>query len=292
MTPTKAPTMTRPNVPARQTAMVPTASPATLAVPEKRFSAPRILLYAVEGWGKTTAGAFAPKAAILMARGENGYQTLLGMGSVPECPAATINTWPELLATLDSFLQADSLPFKTLALDAMNGFERLCHEHVCLTEFGGDWGDKGFMSFHKGFGIAVSHWLQFLNRLEQLNQQGIMIMCLDHVQVKTHQNPMGPDFDRYQAACHPKTMDATAKWADAILFGNHVTIVDTEKGKKKGKGIGDGQRVIYTTQCDAFQAKNRYNMPSCFEIPADHTQVWSTIWHWIYTNNFNPATEE
>lgn len=227
-----------------------------------------------------------------MARGENGYETLLGMGSVPARAAASVNTWSELLATLDSFLEAGELPFKTLVLDAMNGFERLCHEHVCQVEFNGDAGDKGFMSFHKGYAISVTHWMQFLNRLERINQRGIMIMCLDHVQVKTHQNPLGADFDKYMTACHPKTMDATGKWADAILFGNYVTIVDTEKGKKKGKGIGGTQRVIYTQQCDAFQAKNRYNMPECIEIPDDHEHVWSTIWHWIYENNFNPQTEE
>lgn len=285
----------KPNTPPRsRTTSQPTANPVSLAVPEAKFQPPRIVLYATEGWGKTTFGAYALKPAFLMAKGENGYETLLGMGTVPECPAATIDSWSTLLATLDSFIEAGSLPdgCKTLVLDALNGYEKLCHEHVCNVEFGGDWGDKGFMSFHKGYGIAVTHWLQFLNRLDKINQLGVMIICLDHAQVKTHQNPMGPDFDQYLAACHPKTMAATAKWCDAILFGKYNTIVDTERGKKKGKGVGGNERVIYTSQCDAFQAKNRYNMPECIEIPDDHTLVHSTVWHWIYTVNFKPKTAE
>ncbi|HUW30151.1 MAG TPA: hypothetical protein VM223_00910, partial [Planctomycetota bacterium] len=60
---------------------------------EPTFQPPRIVLNAVEGWGKTSTAAFSPKPAILMAAGETGYQTLLGAGLVPEVDTAFANSW-------------------------------------------------------------------------------------------------------------------------------------------------------------------------------------------------------
>ena len=128
-----------------------------LAVPEAFFAPPRLILNAVEGWGKTTAGAYAPDPAILMARGESGYTTLLGVGSVPAVPTATVDSWQKLLGLLDQLVAGTDR--KTLVLDALGGFERLCQEHVCACDFDGDWGERGFMSFQKGYELSATEWL-------------------------------------------------------------------------------------------------------------------------------------
>ena len=117
---------------------------------EARFRPPRIVLNAVEGRGKSSWAAFAPEPAILMAQGETGYETLLGVGLVPQVDAAYVSDWHGLLALLDKMAQVEEPMHKVLALDALGGFERLCHEHVCRRDFGGDWGEKGFSSYQKG----------------------------------------------------------------------------------------------------------------------------------------------
>ena len=265
------------------------SGPAATALPklgklEAKFQPPRIILNAVEGWGKTTAGAYAPNPAILMARGETGYTTLLGAGSVPSVDAALIDTWPELLAIIDDLVGADR-GYGSIVLDAMGGFERLCHEHVCRRDFGGDWGEKGFAAYAKGFDRAAGDWLQLLARLEKLRDaRGVPVIVLTHSQVKPFKNPIGTDFDRYVADCHPKTWAPTSKWADCVLFGNHYQIVE-EKQKGRAKGVGGNQRVIHTEHNDAWDAKNRYGMPAVIDIPDDYTQVWSTIWAAIKGEN-------
>ena len=246
--------------------------------------APRLIINAVEGFGKTTIAAHAPNAAILMAKGETGYTTLLSKGRVPAIGAANIEDWGGLNALLDSWLASDVLPFESLALDAMGGFERMCHEMVCRRDFKGDWGERGFTSYNKGYDVSIPDWELMLGRLFDLNQRGVAIILLSHCKVKNFKNPLGPDFDRWVSNVHEKTWGITAQWADAVFFGNFVTVVDEVKStgqKKTGKGVGGSERVIYTERCDAFDAKNRFGMPPMIELLPDPAEMWNTIEYYI-----------
>jgi hypothetical protein len=242
--------------------------------------APRMIINGVEGWGKTSLAVQAPGTAIIMARGETGYATLLNAGRVPTVLAATANDWEGLLGLLDQ-IAATPGDIKTLVLDALGGLERLCHEYVCARDFKGDWSDKGFMSFHKGFEIAVTDWLGLLNRLDRINEKGIPIWLLSHVGVRSFKNPIGADFDRYEASCHAKTWSVTHKWADAVLFANFRTITDTLKGEQRKKGIGGTDRVVYCERRDAWDAKNRFGMPEEIDIPGDPAAAYQLITSYI-----------
>lgn len=248
-----------------------------------------LVINTVEGWGKTTALCYAPNPIILMARGETGYVTLRQAGRVPDIDTLTdangeprtIDTWPELLAVLDTLQGSDH---ETIGLDAAGGFERLCHEHVCARDFKNEWGEKGFGSFQKGYDVSVTDWNAMLAKLERLKLAGKNIVILSHARSRPFKNPMGADYDWYTADCHEKTWNVTSRWSDAVLFGTFLTIIDKER-QGKGKGIGGTDRIVYTERRDAFTAKNRYGMPECIDIPNDPTQVWSTIWSYIVPTN-------
>ncbi len=270
------PTMPPPKAPPPKSAAparAATAIPA-LALPTRRAIVPRILFLGQEGIGKTSMAAYAPGAVILQSKSETGYQTLVDAGRVPLVPTALINTWDELLGVLDALI-ADPGEAKLVALDALGGFERLCHEHVCARDFKNDWTEKGFASFHKGYDLAVTDWLGLLNRLDRLNEKGIAILLLSHVQVRNFKNPAGSDFDRYEAACHAKTAAVTYKWADCCLFGQFLTI--TDKVGSRTKGIGGTDRVVYCERRDAFDAKNRFGMPEQIDLPNDPSKAYATI---------------
>ena len=229
----------------------------------------------VEGFGKTTFAANAPKPAILMARGEAGFRTLRQRELVPDCDAVELETWDETLRMVDSLADLDN---QTVVLDALGGFERLCHEHVCRRDFAGDWGEKGFQAFMRGYDIAVADWLNLISRLDRLRaKRGVNVVLLSHVKVKNFKNPDGADFDRYTSDCHEKTWSVTHKWADAVLFGKFVTVTQKEGKFGRAKGIGGTERVIYTQRRDAWDAKNRYSLPEQIEVggPSD---MWPTVW--------------
>lgn len=244
----------------------------------------RSIVNAVEGWGKTSLVAYAPKPAILMARGETGYPTLLKAGLVPSLPAVELVTWADTLDQLD-YMIANPDGIETLALDALGGFERLCHEHVCNRDFGGEWGDKGFQAYMRGYDVSISEWLLMLQRLDRLRNKGVQIIILSHAKSKTFKNPLGADFDRYSADCHDKTWAATTKWADNIFFGTFTTVVVDGKGaiatsdavKGRKKGIGGDERIVYTQRRDGYDAKNRHGMEPEISMPNIASEMWLTL---------------
>jgi hypothetical protein len=255
-------------------------------------TAPRIVLNAVEGWGKTTFGAYAPNPAVLMSRGESGYATLRSKGLVPDADCVELTRWADVLGQLDE-LGTGANKYGAIVLDALGGFERLCHEHVCARDFGGDWGEKGFSSFQKGPDVSVAEWIGLLNRLDKVRQAlNCPIVFLSHSTIKPFKNPMGPDFDRYIADCHAKTWGVTHKWADAVFFGTYLTVAVEDKKTRRTKGVGGDERVLYTTRRDAYDAKNRYAMPPQLDIPPDASAMWSTVWDAINAKAEVPPADE
>lgn len=251
-----------------------------IGIRKAKFQPPRIVLNAVEGWGKTSCLAYMPKPLLLMSKGETGYDTLAGNGLAPEIPAELVESWEGLHKILDMLAKEESLPYKTLGLDATGGFEKLCHEYVCRTEYNGVWGDKGFGSYQKGYDVSITEWVKMLSKLDRIRNKGVMIMLIGHSKIGQYKNPIGNDFDRFTSDMHQKTWGVTLKWVDAALFGKFVTI--TEGKKESKKGVGGTDRIIYTEHRDAYDAKNRYGMPPEIDIPNDPSKIWETIWKHIY----------
>ena len=257
--------------------------------PKKEFLPPWILLYAVEGWGKTTCATQLPKPLMIQC-GETGYETLYGAGQVQEIDIALsenggtgIESWSDLLAILDGVAEGDH-DYKSVVLDSIAGAEHLCHRHVCNKCFNGNWGEgdkTGFTAFSRGFDISVTEWEIMLNKFERISKRGLMVMLLGHVIVKPYQNPVGENFDRFIGNVHPKTWGATFRRVDASLFGNFVIEAEKKRGELKAKGKGGDLRRVYCTRSDAYDAKNRYGMPTAIDIPNDPSQIWSTIWQHI-----------
>lgn len=219
------------------------------------------------------------KPVALMDETETGYLTLLANNLVPEIDYEVSSTWTKTLAVLDHLIDNDT-GHTSLFMDAISGFEKQCHRHVCDRDFKGEWGEKGFMSYHKGYELAANDWLGMIAKLDILNKRkGMAILLLSHCKVKTYSNPLGENFDRYTPDCHEKTWSPTSKWADAVLFCNFFTVV------KEKKGIGTTDRVVYTEHRDAFDAKNRYAMRESFDLPGEHDQAWATIYNEIRSNN-------
>jgi hypothetical protein len=244
-----------------------------------------VILTALEGWGKTTVGCYAPKPLILMARGETGYVTLRQHNRVPEVDTVldadgrpeTLNNWNAVTATMEAAIESDH---ETVVFDALNGFERLLYEKVCARDFGNDF--SKFQDYGRGPEVAVNEIVDFVARLERIKATGKNVIVLSHVKVKPFKNPLGPDYDRFTPDCHEKTWSTVVKWADAVLFGkfNEMTEVAKSTGniaKDRGKAIGGTDRVLYTEQSAAWVAKNRYGMPAEIEIGNEPAEVWNKI---------------
>ena len=254
-------------------------------VTSKSKSTPnRYAFYAGVGFGKSSFAAYTPSPIFLMTRGETGLVKLIESGQLPETPhLPELNTWADLLAAV-KFLRTEEHSFKTLVLDTANGAERLMYEYVCERDFSGDWTDRGFMGYMRGYEVALADWRMFLNSLDELQRERNMsIFLLLHSRVKTFKNPSGMDFDKYSPELNDKTWTLTKGWLDCILFGNFEVAVRgssvrTADPMKKGKAAETAPRILYTNSDNpTYDAKNRLGLPDEIEMGESPAEAWNNF---------------
>jgi len=117
----------------------------------------RVLLFGVEGVGKTTFASKAPRPIFL---GPEDGSSELDVERFPEP-----HSWPEILEAVDT-LTAESHEYQTLVVDTLDWIEPFCWAQVCTKP-----DDKGILhdqiedfGFGKGYNKALDEWRVFLSR--------------------------------------------------------------------------------------------------------------------------------
>ncbi len=247
-----------------------------------RRSPTRMILYATEGWGKTSFAAQAPEPIFMMTRGETGLWTLMNSGRLPANIAHfpdPVMGWNQAIKDINA-LQTQPHRFKTLVIDTANGLERILHEHVCTEHFHGEWGDNGFQGFQRGPRVAIQPLVSFLTQLDCLRDKGMSIILLMHAQVATFKNPEGPDYDRFTPAVDKTTWNELHRWADLIIFGHRTapTVTTATKRQTKGKLTSTDQpRVLMTERRPSFDAKNRHGLNPVIECGDSPQLAWLNL---------------
>lgn len=220
----------------------------------------RVLLYGVEGVGKSTFASEAPRPIFLGA--EDGTAHL----DVERFPMP--QTWTEVLDAV-RVLTAEAHEFRSLAIDTLDWAEPLLWAHICARD-----GEKNIESYGygKGYQAALDEWRVFLAALERMREAKSMhVILLAHSWIKPFKNPQGPDFDRYEMKLNAKAGGLLKEWADVVLFANHEIAAAMDEKTKRFKGVSTDARLIYTTRTHAYDAKNRYDLPQ--RMPLD----WETF---------------
>lgn len=234
----------------------------------------RILIYGVEGVGKSTFAAGAPNPVFLVA--DNGAVWI----KQPKFPP--VKVWSETLEAV-RFLITEPHDYRTLVIDPANWFESLAWAQVCRTSGLRNIADA---EYGKGFNAAVDLWRELLALLEQLwATRGMNIIFTAHAQVKSFKNPESDDFDRYQLAMHDRAAGLLKQWCDAVLFAKHETHTYREKGSKRTRAESNGVRALYTQWTAAYDAKNRYNLPE--RLPLS----WDDFFACVKANADGPSDE-
>ena len=226
-------------------------------------AAPRIVLIGVEGVGKSTAGAQMPKPIFLCS--ENG---LVGKQFADVAHAAP-KTWEEVLGFLD-YLRNEKHGYENLVVDTLDWLEPVLYKFVCARDKKTSVEDYGY---GKGYVVACDEFRGMLSRLEALNRSGMGILILAHSQIKAFNNPIGENYDRYEMKVAKQISALTKEWADCVLFARFETY--TKKEGLKSKGVGGTARVVHTTHCAAWDAKNRYSLPEI--LPLDMGEIMAAI---------------
>jgi hypothetical protein len=214
------------------------------------IAAPRIMLYGVEGIGKTTFAAGAPSPIFICT--EDGLGSLQ-VDHFPLCQKAS-----DVLDALSVLAQEDH-QFKTVVLDSVDWLDHLIWKDVEETH------DAKELAYGKGAMIVGERWREVLAALNYLrNERGMIVILLAHCQIKRFDSPEVEPYDRYQPKLQERANAILREWVDALLFANYRTIVkkdDVGFQKTANRGISTGERLLYTSERPAYMAKNRYGFP-------------------------------
>lgn len=239
-----------------------------LQVSKGKKTAPRrVLLYGVQGIGKSTWGAQAPGAVFLPT--EDGLDDI----EADKLPLAT--SYADFMGSLGQ-LYTEEHEYKSLVVDSLDWLEQLIWQEVCRVRRIQSIEDVGY---GKGYILAVDTWRKVLEALGSIRQErGMAVILLAHSKIETFKNPEGDDFDRYQPRLHKFAAAVIQEWCDEVLFATYQTYTKAQStgfGQTTAKGVGSGARVLKTTERPSHQAKNRLGLPD--ELPFS----WDAYAHFL-----------
>lgn len=237
---------------------------------------PRIFLYGIEGIGKTTFGASAPRPIFIQA--EDGADFL----NVPRFPL--IHSVQEALDQLEA-LAIEPHDYQTVVIDSADWLENYIHEQVCadyhvrsINAAAGGYG--------RGYEEALKYWKRILALLTTLREKRSMaVILLAHHQVKAVGDPEYPEYQQYQPRLQDKAMHKISEWVDATLFATRKMRVD-ENGKASPIGAAGGDRILRCVGSPTCIAKSRYNLPA--EIPLRWEDFLAAYTECVRSGNYNP----
>lgn len=214
------------------------------------IAAPRIMLYGVEGIGKTTFASQSPNPIFILT--EDG----LGSLQVDHFPLATKAS--DVLDAIGS-LVTEKHEFGTVVLDSVDWLDNMIWSDVEAKH------DAKDLAYGKGAMIVAERWREVLAGLNALrNDKNMVVILIAHTQIKRFDSPEVEPYDRYQPKLQERSNAILREWADAVLFANYKTVVkkdDVGFNKTNNRGFSTGERLLFTSEKPAYMAKNRYGLP-------------------------------
>lgn len=227
----------------------------------KITGAQKVLLYAPEGFGKSTFAGKMPEPLYIDTEGSTKQLDVMRFD-------ADMSSWDNILEAAQYVIDHPDC-CKTLVIDTVDWAENACihklnERHKTANVLTLDYG--------KGSQYVTAEFERLLTRLDFVIKKGINVFMTAHAAMRKQELPdeMGA-FDRWELKLQSKQVKAMVKeWADMVLFGNYKTYV-VEDGKTKSKKAQGNKRVMYTSHHPCWDAKNRHGLPD--EIPFEFEKI-------------------
>jgi len=233
-----------------------------------KINPPRIAIHGIDGIGKSTFGAAAPRPIFLCS--ERGADHL-GAARI------SIASWPDLIAAC-SALYHDPHEYATVVLDSVDWFEGQLQAHV-TAEAGVDSIEKVGGGYGKGHIAMAEKFRELIGWLDALNTKRRMcVIVIAHSVVKTYDDPTIGSYDRFTMKLDKRIGPMLAEWADYLFFYSYDVSLKTEgQGfKEKSRGVSYGHRYMHTQRTPAYDAKRRWNIPD--RVLIEPASPWGSFW--------------
>ena len=213
----------------------------------------KVVLYGVEGIGKTSLSAQTPDPLFIDTEGGTAHLDVRRLQK-PE-------TWEELIALIKEVAATPDM-CRTLVLDTADWAEAMAIDHICQK-----FRQPGLESFGygKGYTFLSEEFSRLLAACDEVIASGKHVVITAHAKQRRVELPDETGgFDVWGLKLSKQCAPLLKEWPDALLFLNYKTIVvTTDSNTHKAQG---GKRVIYTNHRPVFDAKNRHNLPDELEL--------------------------
>lgn len=221
----------------------------------RTLDAPRIILYGMEGIGKSTFAANFPSPIFI--------QTEDGLGMIDCAKFPLAKSFDEVFQELVA-LETETNEFKTIVIDSLDWLERLIWDKVALDSKVNNIEQIGF---GKGYTMALTFWRIVLDHLESLHKQGKIILLLAHAVAEDYSDPEVSSLKRFTPRLHKTARSLVAEYVDVILLATRAF--------GAAKGDQNNPRIVRTEASPYQVAKSRFAIPA--ELPLDADAVLYSI---------------
>lgn len=235
-----------------------------------RMKAPRVLLYGVNGIGKTTFPAGdsalglrgAPNPIFLFTEEGSGVLDTRRFEARPG--DMLLRSYAEVIEALD-LLIANEHPYETVVIDTIDELEPLIHQATCWRH-----NKRNIEAFKWGAGyrFAVDEARLMTTRLDRLrDEKSIATVLIGHEKTTKFEPPDAESYDKYSLRVHYRLAGLLQDWADAILFAKYKTfLVKSDEGFNRTRtrardAVGESDRSLWCTEQPWLIAKNRFGLP-------------------------------
>jgi len=183
------------------------------------------------------------------------------------------STWEEVKGWMNMLLTTEH-EFKYFCPDSVSSLSHIMEKQVCQ--------DEGVEELAKiPYGKGPEYLMQYVKEFYELclrlkNERGMYTVMTAHADITKQPNPEGEPFDSFSPKLHKKAIDFLTEKCNAVFFARiKEKAVEKEKvfGQKRYKGVGNGERAIYTDSRPAYMAKcTCKHMP--LEMPMDFNLIF------------------
>jgi hypothetical protein len=220
-----------------------------------------IVVFGPPGVGKSTFAASAPDPLFVDTDDRTAHLAVKRIK-----PAS----FDEILEIMRLVVKGD-VTAKTLVVDTLDHAEMLLHKSLCdqhgvpsIEDVGGGYG--------KGYIAAVGLWRRFALGLEALRNKGVNTILLAHSHVRTFQNPLGENFDRWELKLDKRAHAFLREKVDAVGFADFESVTTKSKdGGKLAKAKGTGRTLLKFAPSPAYESKRFAAYPETCELD------WSAV---------------